>query len=777
MAHVHPTFFSPDTNTSANKYEIVCQYKSKAAINSRSMWFGDDPLKFTLPILMFQLILFMFLSRSLHYVLRPLRQPKFICNIIVSKLINFFFFFFENSMKMNRNLLRWPSKKALNIGIICFLIPFIVTNSIGLYLSRFIDDGLGPFYFFVGASLSITAFPVLAYTISEYNLVNTEIGRLALSSSVVNDILGYFFMALYIVIHQTSLSNSLLTFMILIALAIFVIFMLPPGILWINRTHTKGRPINQIFITVILLGVLIFTTFGEMIGASAVDVPLMLGFAIPEGSPIGIALAETIDTMLEDFLLPFFYIRLGLSIDVYQIKDMKNFEMLQSIIVIGYTAKLVATMIPSLFCNLSVKHSLSLSLMMNIRGLIEMVTFINWRAKEFVQLIDDQSMAILTLSTIIVTSIVTPLATIFLDSSNHFVAKTNGTIQNAIMDPEFRVLTCIHGEEDVHAIITLLETSHPTSFSAISAYVLHLVELVGRVIPVTYCQTISKQMLESNDFDPTTAAFRNYSNNSNGCFCFQPCTVVAPYKTMHKDICTLALQKRAALIIIPSRKNHSFIGGGVSATNSSINKLNRNVLLNAPCTVGILVHRGHHSLAAVRDYFAYRYSILVIFLGGTDDREALAYCTRMSTHPGVSVTVVRFMLCETNRDKNDENERMMDDFVVHEFKLHNIRNERAVYCEKVVEDMEQVFYGIRSLRFNNYHLVMVGRRHNTNLMNDTAMENWIENSELGVIGDMLESSDFATSVASILVVQQCVMVDGDCFNWKTESSHYMHWCS
>nr|DAD25089.1 TPA_asm: hypothetical protein HUJ06_026553 [Nelumbo nucifera] len=236
---------------------------------------------------------------------------------------------------------------------------------------------------------------------------------------------------------------------------------------------------------------------------------------------------------------------------------------------------------------------------------------------------------------------------------------------------------------------------------------------------------------------------------------------------MHEDICMLALEKMAALIIIPSQKKHSITGERV--TNASLHKLNWNVLINAPCSVGILVHRNNNNRRfTVYDHFSY--NVLVIFLGGADDREALAYCSRMATHPGVSVTVVRFLLREKNRDKNIDNERQLDDLIVHEFKHNNVKNQRVMYYEKVVEDMEQVFYGIRALDYENCNLVMVGRQHSTNLMNDMTMEDWLENSELGVIGHMLESLDIAAGVDSILVVQRCIMVDGEHFNCKFGNS-------
>ena len=43
-------------------------------------------------------------------------------------------------------------------------------------------------------------------------------------------------------------------------------------------------------------------------------------------------------------------------------------------------------------------------------------------------------------------------------------------------------------------------------------------------------------------------------------------------------------------------------------------------------------------------------NVAIIFIGGKDDREALAYAGRVAWHPGVKLTVIRFLV-----DKNSEN--------------------------------------------------------------------------------------------------------------------------
>lgn len=151
---------------------------------------------------------------------------------------------------------------------------------------------------------------------------------------------------------------------------------------------------------------------------------------------------------------------------------------------------------------------------------------------------------------------------------------------------------------------------------------------------------------------------------------------------------------------------------------------------------------------------------MVIFLGGADDREALAYGIRMSGHPNVSVTMLHIVMVTDNDGEESHTierrvERKLNDSSVDDFKqsIKNIRNNgRGVYHEEVVEDIVHAIGLIQSLG-SDYDLVMVGRRRVINNMFEKQMEVWSENPELGVIGDALVSSHSLGGMVSVMVIQ------------------------
>ncbi|GFZ01718.1 cation/hydrogen exchanger 14 [Actinidia rufa] len=184
----------------------------------------------------------------------------------------------------------------------------------------------------------------------------------------------------------------------------------------------------------------------------------------------------------------------------------------------------------------------------------------------------------------------------------------------------------------------------------------------------------------------------------------QHLTAVAPYSSMHDDVCTLALDQGVTIVIVPFHKQWT-IDGTVGAISPSIWTVNQNVMNKAPCSVGVLVDRSQMTG------------------NGADDREALMYGRRMADHPNVTLTVAWIRPVAHNKVR-EEMEDPLDIAFMNDMKANAMCKRRMVLREEMVEDAEGTTQGLTE---------------------------WSECPELGVIGDMLASSDFRFSV---LVVQQ-----------------------
>ncbi|CAL5442081.1 unnamed protein product [Camellia sinensis] len=292
-------------------------------------------------------------------------------------------------------------------------------------------------------------------------------------------------------------------------------------------------------------------------------------------------------------------------------------------------------------------------------------------------------------------------------------------------EAELRVLVCIHTPRNVPTIIKLLEASHLTKNSPFCIYVLHLVELTGRAPAMLIVHstqgsgspTLNQTQAQSNQI---INAFENFKQRIT-CVSVNPLTAISPYTTMHEDICNLAEDKHVAFIIIPFHKQQTVDGG--------------------------------------------------MQWGFLSSEEALSYAWRMSEHPGISLTVMRFIAgdnaidptrLETSAEPNNATtltvvtdngtDKQLDEDYIKEFRARTV-NDSIIYKEKVANNGEDTMAAIRSIDNTLYDLFIVGRGQGLVSPLTAGLTDWSECPELGAISDLLASSDFAATM-SVLVVQQ-----------------------
>lgn len=326
------------------------------------------------------------------------------------------------------------------------------------------------------------------------------------------------------------------------------------------------------------------------------------------------------------------------------------------------------------------------------------------------------------------------------------------TLQSTPKDVELRVLSCVFHEGNVHGLITLLKVFNPSKNRAVCAYITHLVDLVGRSAPLLIPYNKYKKRFVPKCSHHIMRAFNNFAADNNkysGPITVQPFIAVAPYKSMHNIICNLAQDRQVPLIIVPFGGHQEVI-----TIQSCVRNFNAMLQLQASCTIGILIDRGL-SLEMINSNHSF--NVAVLFAGGADDREALALASRMSGNPKVGVTVFKIR-CKQEEGLMFEMERQLDEIAMNEFKQKTAGNASVVCSEMAANNGLQMMEVIRSLR-KNYNLVIVGKNIRIPQF-QKEMKQWVEYVELGLLGDVLASSDFRDSSLSVLVVKRSELDDG-----------------
>lgn len=355
----------------------------------------------------------------------------------------------------------------------------------------------------------------------------------------------------------------------------------------------------------------------------------------------------------------------------------------------------------------------------------------------------------MVLFTAAVTATATPLIRLLYDPTRPYMVSKRRSIQHNPPGTELRMVLCIKDQENVAALVDFLEMSNPTTSSPFGIYALHLIELVGRAAPVFIDHKKHKAPTKYTASDTIHNAFKLYEEARTELVKLHTYTAVAPKRSMNQDICELALVKKANLIVLPFNRSAGSDSVGLN------NSVNSSVLEHAPCSVGILVEKNNlHSPMVGQSFWNSMQHFAVLFLGGADAREALAYADRVVGNLDVCVTVVRFLSYNARGD--NELEKKLDDGVVTWFWVKNESNERVIYREIVVRNGAETIGAIQTLNENSYELLIVGRKQGVNPVLLEGLSDWSDHNELGIVGDYVASTDF-TAAASILVVQQQVL--------------------
>ncbi|XP_019454980.1 PREDICTED: cation/H(+) antiporter 15-like [Lupinus angustifolius] len=688
------------------------------------------------------------------YLAESLFPAKGSTTIDTSATFGVMYFFFTAGVKMDPTTLLKTETKGVTIGLSVFLFTLTIPTTMSILMVKYVsmDMSLAKSLPFIATSQSITAYIVIAIFLRELQILNTDLGRLAISIAMFGDMVGFasHVILVPIVLQMKGGHIGRLIFQISSAIALFfvIFYVVRPMLLRILRHSAK--PVNELLIISILVLVLISGLISEYIGQHYVMGPLLLGLAIPEGPPLGTALMRKMETLTYGFFYPSYLAASGLHINIFKV-DLKSLWIVCVIVVVAIVVKICAVMLTGYYHNVSMKDCFVMGLILNARGIAEIVVYNIWRARK---LMTDQEFSLAVLSIIVVNAIITPLIKFLYDPSKQYYSITRCSMQHSKRESKLRIMVCIHKNESIPTMMSLLEASYASEESNIEVIALILVEILGRSRPLLVAHQPHETL---NSTSPKSTqihnAFRQYAYQQKGCAKVQSFTSISNFDTMHDDVCRIALDRSANILIMPFHK-HWEIDGSVVIINRAIQNMNIKILERAPCSVGILIDKGMNMInSSLSSLLSSKpvYHVAVFFIGGADDTEALAYSSRMCRHKHVEVTIIRYIQFGSENSK----ERKHDSDLIDEYRCVNIGNSRFKIVEEVIRDGEEMLSSIRKMK-NKYELVIVGREHPQTILVDGFQE-WSECKELGVVGDMLASQDFETK-ASILVVQQQRMI-------------------
>ncbi len=274
-------------------------------------------------------------------------------------------------------LIRSRLRSAATVSMAGIVVPFVLGGLIAWHWSA--DTTLFPLkttatqaMLFMGAAMSITAFPMLARIIFEQGLSRTSLGTLALAAGSIDDVAAWCVLALVLASFQADPRIALLAIGGGVLFALFCLLVLRRLLLPLARQVESTGTMEPGLLVFMLILLMVGAWFTDSIQIYAVFGAFLTGLAMPRGK-FAAELHRHLYPLTTALLLPCFFVYSGLNTKV----DLLNTPALWLLAVVVLIA---ATVGKGLACYAAARwhgethrEAAAIGALMNARGLMELI--------------------------------------------------------------------------------------------------------------------------------------------------------------------------------------------------------------------------------------------------------------------------------------------------------------------------------------------------------------------------------------------------------------------
>lgn len=303
--------------------------------------------------------------------------PSSLGPLSVLSQIGLLLFMFMVGLEFDTKMLRKLGHIAVVISHTSIIVPFVLGALLALFLfPRVADDSLPftGFVLFMGAAMSVTAFPVLARILGERNLLGTKLGTLTIACAAVDDVTAWCLLAVIIAIVKSELNHLPLWQMlpgVVIYLAV-MLYLLRPLLKRLIAQQGDAKK-NDKLIAVLLVCMLASSWATEWLGIHALFGAFFAGVIVPKEN----GLTEDVRTRLQlpvvVLLIPLFFAFTGLRTSIGLISGFEMVLYCVLVFVVAIAGKFGGSMLAARVMGTPWREAASIGILMNTRGLIELV--------------------------------------------------------------------------------------------------------------------------------------------------------------------------------------------------------------------------------------------------------------------------------------------------------------------------------------------------------------------------------------------------------------------
>lgn len=303
--------------------------------------------------------------------------PEVMPVIYCASQVGLVLYMFVIGMQFDRSLLMRRATSAAAVSIAGIAVPFLLACAIALPLlhdQRYFAPNVRYHQaaIFLGAALSITAFPMLARIIYERGLTGSSLGALALAAGAFDDAAAWCFLALVLAMFKGD--AAIATYAVLggLGYAAVVLLIIRPALKPLAGIVERRGDITPTLLGLVLALLMLAAFVTDSLGVYAVFGAFILGLAMPRGEVVR-AVERRVEPLTTGLLLPLFFVYSGLNTSITLVNTPGLWLVALALLLVACVGKGLACSLAARLAKEPMRDALAIGALMNARGLMELI--------------------------------------------------------------------------------------------------------------------------------------------------------------------------------------------------------------------------------------------------------------------------------------------------------------------------------------------------------------------------------------------------------------------
>jgi Kef-type K+ transport system membrane component KefB len=558
--------------------------------------------------------------------------PESIPYLNVLSQVGVIFFLFLIGLELDPKLISNRGHAAVVISHVSIIAPFLLGAALTLLLYPLVFTDTPRMRFtavalFMGAAMSITAFPVLARILTERNLHKTKVGAVAITCAAVDDVSAWCMLAFVVAVARArGLEPALMTAGLSAVYVLVMFFLVRRFLKRLQIVYERQGRLSQNVIAVVFLLTLASAFVTEWIGIHALFGAFLMGAIMPKGTRFVRHLSEKLEDYTVVLLLPLFFAYTGLRTQINLLYSAELWLLTGLVIAVACLGKFGGSALAARACGIGWRESAAIGTLMNTRGLMELVILSIGRE---LGVITDAVFAMMVIMALVTTAMTTPVLRLV------YPPRLFGAEALAVAAERIR-----------RAFTVLIPVSDPQSGGT-------LLRVAGLIAGPDNSKLVALHLRRPVDHEAYRAGLSDPEQQDEALAPLldaaqraglevEPVSFVG--RDIADDIATVARVRHASLVLMGFHKpvfGQTVLGGTV-----------HRVLNSTPADVAVFVDRR----------FSAAKRILVPYLGGPHDHFALELAGRIARGSGGQITVLHVVAPDRARlGAKEEVDRIFSD--------------------------------------------------------------------------------------------------------------------